>query len=521
MQLAHWIDTRVGVATPATLAVIAGAAHTLAYAPFNLFWAGLLSMLALFWLWRRTPPSWCIWLGLAYGLAFSVTTTYWLPIGLHQHLSAAPWIGLATTVAIWLLDSLPWALAGWIRSRSTALPRAWTECALVPASLVVGWWVATWAFGGCPWMEPAYGQIDSPFAGFFPFGGHLLVSLLAALVSGALLQLSRPRRRLHAALAVVGVMLILVGGHGLRQFAWTKPAAAPIRVGVVQSNLAADAATNNFTIGANVALHLRMSRTLKERHQSDVILWSEGALAARRDEFESFMRRNLAPLETSTAFVVGLVEVHPGSLSDSTVTRRNTAEVWGKDSHGSYQKRHLLPVAEYLPTSGSLGALRRSMGAARPWGVPGPEVQADLSVKGMPVTASICYDDVFASTFADRGAVGAWLFNLTSDAWFAGSTMPWQHLALSRARAMEMQRYFVRVANIGPSAVIDEHGTVLAQTRSGEMAMLHAEIRPLHGQTPYARWGDSIVLLLTALLLAVSALVWGLSRFSLIQRVAP
>jgi apolipoprotein N-acyltransferase len=58
------------------------------------------------------------------------------------------------------------------------------------------------------------------------------------------------------------------------------------------------------------------------------------------------------------------------------------------------------------------------------------------------------------------------LVNLTNDTWFGNTSEPWQHLALSVYRAVEMRLDLVRAVDTGVSAFIDSTGRVYASTRA-------------------------------------------------------
>ena len=71
-------------------------------------------------------------------------------------------------------------------------------------------------------------------------------------------------------------------------------------------------------------------------------------------------------------------------------------------------------------------------------------------------------------------------------------------------RAMEAQRYLVRAANDGITAVIGPHGEIIGRLPQFQPGVLRAEVRPLSGLTPYARFGNYPVLGLAALALLLA-----------------
>jgi apolipoprotein N-acyltransferase len=65
----------------------------------------------------------------------------------------------------------------------------------------------------------------------------------------------------------------------------------------------------------------------------------------------------------------------------------------------------------------------------------------------------------------------------------------YQHLQISRMRAMEAGRPMVRAANDGVSAVIGHRGEIIASAPEYEANVMRAELQPRIGLTPYARTG--------------------------------
>jgi apolipoprotein N-acyltransferase len=108
----------------------------------------------------------------------------------------------------------------------------------------------------------------------------------------------------------------------------------------------------------------------------------------------------------------------------------------------------------------------------------------------------ICYEGVFPSITNDTVRRGAEvLVNITNDAWFGRSSAPYQHFTSYVFRAIETDRYVLRAANTGISAVIDPRGRTRAKTGLFKEDVLSGTFSLRTGETPYVRWGDWFVLL--------------------------
>ena len=98
------------------------------------------------------------------------------------------------------------------------------------------------------------------------------------------------------------------------------------------------------------------------------------------------------------------------------------------------------------------------------------------------------------------------LVNVSNDAWFGESIESAQHLQISRARAAEVGRYLLHSTNTGITAVIDPLGNVVEQIPQFRPATLTATVRGHEGTTPYAIWGNSAILVVSAASLAACVL---------------
>ena len=65
----------------------------------------------------------------------------------------------------------------------------------------------------------------------------------------------------------------------------------------------------------------------------------------------------------------------------------------------------------------------------------------------------------------------------------------------------------LRATNTGISALIDHQGRVTAQSPQFEAAIVTGEVVPRQGATPYVRWGNVPVVVLSAGLLLAAGLL--------------
>ena len=100
------------------------------------------------------------------------------------------------------------------------------------------------------------------------------------------------------------------------------------------------------------------------------------------------------------------------------------------------------------------------------------------------------------------------MVNITNDAWFGRSSAPYQHLAFYTFRAIETDRFVLRAANTGVSAIIDPRGRIIARTDIFIRTVLKGTFSMRDGQTFYVRYGDYFVAL--CLITLVGLIVRGL-----------
>jgi apolipoprotein N-acyltransferase len=113
----------------------------------------------------------------------------------------------------------------------------------------------------------------------------------------------------------------------------------------------------------------------------------------------------------------------------------------------------------------------------------------------------ICYEDVFGAEQRHYLPDATLLVNVSNDAWFGDSIAPHQHLQIAQVRAAEAGRFMLRATNTGVTAIIDPRGRVVETIPQFEAGVLRRAVRGYTGATPYARWGNTPVIVAAALVL--------------------
>jgi apolipoprotein N-acyltransferase len=109
------------------------------------------------------------------------------------------------------------------------------------------------------------------------------------------------------------------------------------------------------------------------------------------------------------------------------------------------------------------------------------------------VGVSICYEDAFGEEMIQALPDAQYLVNVSNDAWFGDSLALPQHLEIARMRALETGRYLLRSTNTGISALIDQRGQLMGRSPKFQQHVLSGDIQAMQGMTPYARYGNWLV----------------------------
>ncbi|BBE51907.1 Apolipoprotein N-acyltransferase [Ferriphaselus amnicola] len=478
-------------------AFLAGAAAVVGFAPFGLFLVPVISIATLFVLWLRADSAWAAFkFGWSFGLGLFVAGVSWLYVALHDYGGmVAPLAAGAILLFAAFLALLP-GLVGYVQARCTA--HAWVRLTLaMPACWVALELVRGYLLTGFPWLSLGYSQTPpSPLAGYAPLVGLYGVSLLVVVSAGLLAWAWTEKRK-----AALGVLAVLwLAGAALRLVEWTQPQGAPLKVALVQGNIPQE---RKFEEGFRLGTLDLYRDLIAQSGDARLVVLPESALPLLREQLPpDYVAAITTPLQARRGDVLlGLFEREGERYFNSVLSL-------GASPEQHYRKNHLVPFGEFIPLRPLLGALINDVlqipmsDLAR-----GGTTQAPLEVAGQKVAVNICYEDVFGEEIVRPLATATLLVNVTNDAWYGHSHAAAQHNQISQMRALESGRMMLRATNTGITSIIGRDGKVQAALPQFQEAVLIGMAQGYTGLTPYARWGNLLVLGLLVFMLGGARLL--------------
>jgi apolipoprotein N-acyltransferase len=370
--------------------------------------------------------------------------------------------------------------------------------------------------GGLPWLLAGYSQTSYlPIIQIADITGVYGISFLLLWTNTviAFFCLRTPRRTAYATAFAAVIILassLLYGSYSLRRWGAIQP---EYRAAMLQANISFDdpeeTLIDKFQKG-----YRRMADGLK--NNADLLILPESPTPLLF-QYDISYRRELDNL--AARYPLGLI-FNNINYREWEGENRYFNSAFFLDGNGSlkgvYDKMHLVPFGEYVPFKhlfSFMETITKDVG----------EFQAGqnfriIEVGNHPSNAIICFEAVFPSLarrFAEKGS--QLIINLTNDGWYGRSAAPYQHLGISRWRAVENRRYMLRATNSGFSAVIEPTGNIQSATKLMQEDLCEGRFAFLSEKTIYTRYGDVFVFL-CAMISIGSVILAELRYIALSQR---
>lgn len=485
------------------VAVLAGAALGLAYQPYALWPLALVAVAVLTLLARHAGPRRSLWLGLLFGLAQGAVAISWVSV-------LGWWVAVLLVIA---MSVWPMAVA-WAIARTASLPAGWLFASAAWIAAEFG--TANVPFGGFPWLRLVWTSVDQPMSGWLPVIGAAGTSWLVAASGQALAALVSPRRGRSLGPTLTRVLAVVLLGAGFAGGAVlaarpVPPGGPDVTLGVVQGDIDGTAGPRAMGYARSVTdNHVSETVMLMARARTgldpepDLVLWPENStdIDPTRDA-QTALLVQLAERVAARPILVGAVMSGPGP------DERQTSTLWWTTDNrivSRYDKRNLVPFGEYVPLRSELLPLLPILKEVGAQSVPGtgPGVLTGPLADGRELTVGtvICYELAWDTTVADTVTHGARVLVVQSNnGTYTGTGQPRQQFAITRGRAMELQREIVVATTNSLSGLIDARGRVILQSREGTAWARNITVPERTGVTigarldPWLDWASLVVAL--------------------------
>lgn len=416
-----------------------------------------------------------------------------------------PWViivmsrygGLSQPVGIAIFVAMCFILGGYGGAFALVVHLLRLGSSLGPWLAVPAVWAAieyarTFLFSGFPWNLIATALIDlPPFAQparwLGPYGLGVLVTAISTVLAWLVVAGAPRRSRNVAALSLISFVAIwMIAGLVLLRRQERRIAAEPKHLtAMIQPNISQQMRWDDQNLSI---IFDRMARLTEESLQrgAKVVIWPESTIPLR------FLDAHLYRAYVQVTSRQYNADIILGSVAQDA---QDPNKVWNAaylvssgEISGRYDKLRLVPFGEYVPLRELLvfaETLVREVG------------QFQFGTNDYPLVGkfkygpAICYEVVYPRIPAVQVAHGAdVLVTITNDAWFDRSSAPRQHLNQARMRTIETDRYFLRAATTGISALIDPAGRIVKSLDLEQEGVILGEFAPRQSRTAYVRFGD-------------------------------
>ena len=465
-----------------------GALTSLGFAPYFWWPIALITTAVFFHFINKARLKEALMLGFCFGAGLGCVSMHWLTTALMidngRFILACPlvWFGFGIFFGGY------WAIPSAIAALYSAGIRRWLA---FTGAYVIFEWVRSWLFTGFPWNPvgniwdyTAVLQIAS-VVGVYGLSG---LTLLTFTSFGLGFKKKLPW-------VMIGIFVVLTGLGALRLSGADNAYVWGTHLRIVQPNIPQTLKWNPQREHENTEKLIMLSRQNSDNVTH--ILWPESAvpytLNVETQERLDLMRA----LPQGSVLITGAMrEVDPAyhTVSNSIFILDDLTDI-----HEIYDKSHLVPFGEYMPFRKYI-PIQKIVSIAADM-VAGKGIMTKPVLKTLPASLLVCYEVIFSGQIVDKKNRPAWIFNATNDGWYGLSNGPYQHLAMTRMRAVEEGLPLVRSANTGISAIIDPYGQIIKSLPLGSEGVIDGDLPAALPPTLYAQGGIWIPLTLAFILL--------------------
>ncbi len=259
------------------------------------------------------------------------------------------------------------------------------------------------------------------------------------------------------------------------------------------------------TRNANLKKLTQLSRQNADEFKdfNRIIIWPEtsfeGSIPNEMNLLSNISEKVLK--DQKAILVVGLLRAEANELFNSMVFLNSNGNIIYQ-----YDKIHLVPFGEYIPFRTILPAIANLL-IPKDFSI--GNVKPNFTANGFgEILTLICYEILFTDQVVARLSNNTnLLINITNDAWFGKTLGPYQHLALTKIKAVELGIPIARVANTGISALISPYGEEIIKIPLYESGVKTVKSIVSLEDTIYRNYGGIIFIVSILYLIIINSMI--------------
>ena len=462
-----------------------GLSSCLGFSPFNFFFITLFNFtISIFLLQESKDEKRAFFLGLYFGLGYHLATLYWIAMSFKVAEKGGLFLGF---IAVLFLSSFLALLHGicfyLIKYLSKDLKNFSSALSAV-FFLSIFDWIKGNIFWGFPWTPLSSIWSFNTFT-LYPFSiigtwGYSMVSFF--IVLGIYLLLNKSKLSLFffmPYLLIIFSILLPLNKKGSR--------VEEIKVRLVQPNIKQSEKWKLSMIKKNMNKLFDLS-LLKGIENIDMVVWPETAVPFDINSDSIFSKVFYKKIENFKSIVFGFIRkerIENKEQLYNSLYFQNSKQ----DYFLIHDKTKLVPFGEYNPFNRFSGIKKLTSGST--------DFQQGEIINTIRITENIfalpliCYEVIFPELPKKEKNHYNLLINITNDGWYGNTTGPYQHLALSRIRAVKEGTVLIRVANTGISAIINPSGEIISKLDLDSEGILDKKIELFVIKTFYKKHGEA------------------------------
>ncbi|MDC0937455.1 apolipoprotein N-acyltransferase [Pelagibacteraceae bacterium] len=244
-----------------------------------------------------------------------------------------------------------------------------------------------------------------------------------------------------------------------------------INVKIVSPNFKLEYGSSIDQIEKKLKKLIRYSEPNNEK--KTLFIWPEGVFSGYNYRkiliFKDLIKKNFSK-NHYIVFGVNKLDENTGSFYNSLLLVNNELDIIKQ-----YDKQKLVPFGEFLPFEKLLNKFGLKKITEGHGSFKKGEKNTNIKIDQLNILPLICYEVIFTSIIQKANFDTNLIINISEDAWFGSTIGPDQHYAKSIFRAIENGTFFLRSANKGISAIIDNKGVLIKKLNRNEIGNIEYE----------------------------------------------